>query len=311
MANVDVSIVIPVFNSEGSLNKLADEIDRVFKSRSQTYELILVNDGSKDGSWKVMQEIVKRNGSVRGIQLKRNYGQHNAIMCGFNFCEGKVVITMDDDLQHPPSEITKLLDRYQETQAELIYGVYDQEKKHGFARNVGSKVIKTSSKHLENAGGQGSSFRLIELELVRKVLDRSSAFVFIDEILNWFAKDIELVKVEHHKREIGRSGYTLWKLFQMTFHVTINYTAFPLRIMTYGGVLLSFVSFLIGIYYIIKKLFFNVEVPGFTATIVAILFGFSLMLICFGIIGQYLFKLYHMNIGKPTYKIDKVIINDN
>lgn len=270
----------------------------------KNYELILVDDGSRDNSW---SEIVKIRSNpaypVSAIKLSKNFGQHNAILCGFNFCKGDVVITMDDDLQHPPEEIPKLLEVYERTGADIVYGI-PISKKHSSVRNAGSFFVSSTSEHSDAKARSGSSFRLIKRSLTEKLLqNHSHNFLFIDAVLGWYTGKIENTPVEHHARKAGKSGYTLRKLVATYFEILINYSAGPLRILTYGGLLFSVLSFIVGLRFIYKKIFYHVPL-GYTSLIVSILFSTSLILFCLGIIGQYLYKLYQLQNRRPPYSIE-------
>lgn len=308
MSPVNVSIVIPVYNSSESLLELQERIHATMTGTGKSYELILVDDGSKDTSWKVLNEVKAIGGdNVIAIRLEKNVGQHNAIICGFNFSRGELIITMDDDLQHPPEEIPKLIAQYEKTKPEVVYGIY-KTRKHGRMRSAGSYLVQKSAKYFsEHKGDIGSSFRLFTRYLVDKVKSHPQNFVFIDEIIHWYTGDIDIVQVDHHSRKQGKSTYTIFKLTKLYFSILINFTAWPLRIMTFGGLFASLISFAVGLLYIIKKVFFNVDVEGFTALIVAITFSSSLILMSLGIIGQYLYKIYQHQNGKPPYAVNKVV----
>jgi polyisoprenyl-phosphate glycosyltransferase len=299
-----VSIVIPVFNSKETLSELSTRIDKSLRSSGKAYELILVDDGSKDGSWNEISRIKSEtNFPVSAIKLSKNFGQHNAILCGFNFCKGDVVITMDDDLQHPPEEIPKLISAFEKSDADIVYGI-PVNKKHSSVRNAGSYFIRATSDHKSKTSPGGSSFRLIKIALTNKLLENHSHnFLFIDAVLAWYTGKIETVDVEHHPRKTGQSGYTLRKLFSTYLDILVNYSAGPLRILTYGGLILSILSFVIGLKFIYKKIFHDVPL-GYTSLIVSILFSTSLILFCLGIIGQYLYKLYQLQNRRPPYSIE-------
>ncbi|MBI3509102.1 MAG: glycosyltransferase family 2 protein [Bacteroidetes bacterium] len=300
-----LSIVIPVYNSEETLNDLFSEIDKTLSGK-QNYELILVDDGSRDHSWENILKLKEANAEkIKGIRLSKNFGQHNAIVCGFSFASGDAVLTMDDDLQHPPAEIPKLIQRFEETNSDVVYGIYES-KQHSSMRNAGSSFVQKSSRIAVGNSGLGSSFRLMKKNIAEQILShRHQAQLFIDEILHWYTTKFSTVEVEHHPRKAGKSGYTFLKLTTMYFDVVINYTAVPLKIMTWVGLFSSIVTFVLGVRFIYLKLMFGSK-PGFTATIVTVLFATSLLMFCMGIIGQYLNKLYQLQNRRPAWSIDEV-----
>lgn len=305
MNTPELSIVIPVFNSAGTLEDLCAGIDKAVQHLS--YEVILVDDGSKDNSWEKIEALkAKYPDKIKGIRLSKNFGQHNAIICGFTFVRGNMVITMDDDLQHPPAEIPKLIEKMKSSQADVVYGKYTV-KHHSRIRNVGGNIARSTSKTYVGNVGIGSSFRIMKRSIVDQVTEhKNQAHLFIDEILHWYTARFEQVEVEHHERKEGKSGYTFFRLVAIFFDTMVNYTAIPLKLMTWIGLFSSLVTFFMGIIFIYRKLVHDVR-PGFTAEIVAILFSTSLLMFCMGIIGQYLYKIYHMQSRRPSYSIHTVI----
>lgn len=302
-----VSIVVPVFNGENTIEELFYACKSEMEFLSFDFEMIFVDDASRDNSWEKITKLKSNHpDQIVGIKMGRNSGQHMAVICGCNLSKADFVITMDDDLQHKPEDIRLLFAKQKEQNADLVYGVFKQ-KKGSVVRNAGSFFLRRMSKYTANTIGDGSSFRLMKRELVEKISQHFHSFVFIDEMIYWYTTDITTVSVEHRARKSGRSGYSFFGLLKLFSNILINYTAIPLRIMTWGGVLLSLFSFLLGVWFIFKKFYYQVTVPGFTATIVVILFSTSVMMICMGIIGQYLYKIFNHQMGKPPYNIKKII----
>ncbi|MBK7214382.1 MAG: glycosyltransferase family 2 protein [Bacteroidales bacterium] len=306
MEHPEYSIVVPVYNSESTLEALFSRVKQVFETLGKSFEVVFVDDCSKDKSWEVLSGIKSVNPNlVVAIRLTRNYGQHNAVFCGFEYAKGDYIITLDDDLQVPPEEITKLIDKFKETDADLVYG-YFGKKHHSVVRNVGSYFIKKSSRLLLQSPGEGSSFRLLSSELAKNLLKHNQHFLYIDELLLWYTGNIAFVQVEHQKRNISHSGYSTWKLMKLSINIIIHYTAVPLKIMTYGGFILSILSFFLAIRFIINKLIHDVPL-GYTSLIVAILFSTSIIMLCLGVIGEYLTRIYKVQNKKPPYSIKKIL----
>ena len=299
---MEYSVIIPVFNSEQSLPELTQRIISTFKTISPDFEIIFVDDFSQDNSWNVLLNL--KNENPKGIKLFRlgkNFGQHNATICGFHQAKGKFVITMDDDLQQAPEDIPVLIGKMHATGANIVYGIANEN--HPLYRKVGSSAYKKSAKHLHGSFGNGSSFRLVEHSLIEKVKQHEQQFNFIDEILHWYTNFIECVKVSHAPRKFGKSAYSPQKLWSLANNNTLNYSNWPLKLMMYAGGLFSFIFTLTGIYFILKKVVFDVSVPGFTALIVSICFSASLMLLCFGILGYYLKNILTRLNQQPAYFI--------
>lgn len=305
LSNPVYSVVIPVFNSEASLGELYERLVKVMDAAGYPFECIFVDDGSQDASWETLKKLKEKNPSVVvAIRLAKNFGQHSATFCGFNFAKGEYIITIDDDLQCPPEEIPKLIRRMNETDAELVYGIFDK-KQHSWFRNYGSRNFKRVSALLGRAK-EGSSFRLISSNIIQKIIIHQQNFVFIDEILHWYTDYVSMVIVEHHPRKYKRSMYSPRKIWILLANIMIYYTTVPLKLMVYGGLISSAFFFVLSIIFAAKKIFFNVPL-GYTSLIVAILFSTSLILLSLGVIGEYLSRIYMVQNKKPLYSIKKVL----
>lgn len=303
---VELSIVIPFHNSAGSLEVLLDKTLEILEETGLQFELICVNDGSQDDTWTRLKEYAARHSeSFRLVDLFSNYGQHMATICGLSLAEGSLVLTMDDDLQIPPSEIHKLLSEFKQNGPDIVYGIHYQ-REHSWYRNTGSRFLRWILKKTSRSKGVGSSFRLMTQDLARVVSASRMEFIFLDEIIAWHTNHVGYCEVEHHPRVHGKSGYSFGRLLSMTFGILFNYTLLPLQIMTFGGLLFGVLSFISGLYYLYNKVVFDVPL-GYTSTIVAITFGTSMTLFCLGIIGMYLRKLYFLLIDRPSFHIREVI----
>lgn len=298
----DYSIVVPVYNSEFTLRRLYDETMDFFKSIDKTAEFIFVDDGSMDNSWEVLQSIKSFNPKfVTIIRLIKNYGQQNATFCGFEHAKGKFIITIDDDLQQPPKEIGKLIEKQKEQDSDLVYGVY-KKKQHSLIRNLGSKIVKKTGGRLLDRPDTISSFRLIKREVVTKILPHTHNIIFIDELLWWYTNKLDYSWVEHQKRTVSKSGYTYGRLWRFLVELILSYTNFPLKFMVYGGLFSSILFLFIVAYYVAAKIFYDVPL-GYTSIIVGIMLSTSLILFSLGVIGEYISRLYQSQNKKPPYII--------
>lgn len=303
-----LSIVIPVYRSEHSLRELFVQIEQQLTPRIP-FEVVFVDDGSTDGSWQKLVELKKEHpDKITAIRFTRNFGQHNAIACGFNFSKGDAIVTMDDDLQHPPSEIIKLLAKYEEGESDLVYGEYEN-KQHATWRKAGSSFLRKGATMYDGRPAFGSSFRILSKDIAAKIATHlQTGYLFIDEVVHWYTHRVTFVPVEHRARTIGKSTYSGTKLLRMYFDLMINYSAWPLRMMTYVGAIVSVCTFILGLRFLFMKLMHPQYVlPGFTATIVAVLFSTSLLMMCMGILGQYLYKLYQLQNRRPQFNIETVL----
>jgi undecaprenyl-phosphate 4-deoxy-4-formamido-L-arabinose transferase len=238
------------------------------------------------------------------VRLAKNFGQHSASFCGFSFSKGNFIITLDDDLQCPPEEIPKLIRKMEETDAELVYGIY-RKKRHSLVRNISSRSIKKVSGILGKPN-EGSSFRIISRSIIDKIIIHHQNFVFIDEILHWYTDYVEFAVVEHHKRKYKRSGYNSRKIWWLFANIVFYYTSAPLKLMVYGGLISSVIFFVFSIYFVYRKIIHNVPL-GYTSLIVAVLFSTSLILLSLGVIGEYLSRIYMVQNKKPLYSVKKVL----
>ncbi len=304
-----ISIVIPVYNSESTLSELLERLTQVTSNLKYNFQIILIDDGSTDQSWNKIENLFTKYPTITALRLTKNFGQQAALLGGFKFCKGELIITMDDDLQHPPEEIIKLVSKFEETKASVVYGL-PSNKQHSAIRNASSKAVTLTS---ASGNHQGSSFRLIKREIIEKIiLNHQYNFLFIDALLNWYTSDFTTVEVEHHARKAGKSGYTFRKLFSIHFKTMINYSVLPLKLLIFGGILTSIISFFIGTFFIWKKLMFDVPL-GYTSIIVAILFSSGLIFLGIGFLGLYIHKIYEFNLNKPVYFVNKILTlsNDN
>jgi glycosyltransferase involved in cell wall biosynthesis len=298
-----VSIVVPVFNSAGSLEALVARVAAVRDRLGGASELILVDDGSRDGSWATVERIAAREPWVRGLALLRNYGQHNAVLCGVRAAAHEVVVTMDDDLQNPPEEIPKLLGRLAEG-FEVVYGAPERQQ-HDRWRALASRVTKLVLQSVLGAetARNISAFRAFRTSIRDAFADFRQPYVNIDVLLTWGASRFGYCKVRHDPRRVGKSSYTLRKLLVHAGNMVTGFSVLPLQIasllgfvaMTFGFGVLAFV---LGYYFL-----HGGAVPGFTfiASTVAIFAGVQLFAL--GIIGEYLARLHFRMMERPCYAI--------
>lgn len=309
MSNSDItySVVVPVYNSQDSLVELYERTAAVFQELEESFEMIFVEDAGSDHSWEVLVELQKKyKKNITIIQLNRNYGQHNALFCGFFHTKGQFIITSDDDLQTPPEEIPKLIVGYQQNQADVVYGFYPQ-KKHSFVRKIGSSFIKRMGVLISDGPGEGSSFRMLTRNLINKLLLHKQSFIYIDELLPWYTKNMVLVPVRHIARKHGNSSYSWYRLIKLMVTLMLFRSATLIRLVTYMGLLFSILSVLFILYFISVWFFFDIPVQGFTATIVSIFFFGSVNVFCLGIIGEFIYRIYTILNQRPQYTIKQII----
>jgi glycosyltransferase involved in cell wall biosynthesis len=298
---MDLSVIIPVFRSAATLDELLGRLLRVLDDTGLRYEIVLVDDGSPDGVWSVIEGFWQRHPErVVGIQLMRNYGQHNALMCGFRHSRGHYVVTMDDDLQNPPEEIPKLIEAIKVGDFDLVYGTYDVKKHHPW-RNLSSGVVNLFYRLVFHNQVTVTSFRIIRRQLLESIFSYSLNFTFVDGLLAWNTQRIGQVKVEHLPRAQGRSGYSLTKLVVLALNLFTNFSLLPLQVVSVLGFLTAAGGLGLALLFLLVYFINGIAVPGYASTIIAVLVLGGVQLLALGIMGEYLGRL-HLNVNcKPQY----------
>jgi undecaprenyl-phosphate 4-deoxy-4-formamido-L-arabinose transferase len=298
-----ISVVVPVYNSEGSLTPLVERLVAVLPSCAPEWEILLVNDGSADRSWEVIRELAARFPGVRGIRMLRNYGQHNALLAGTRAARFSVTITMDDDLQHQPEEIPKLMAKLAEG-ADVVYGT-PTTLPHGLWRNFFSRFTKRALGFVMRIDTivDISAFRLFRTDLRRAFRAYNSPEVIIDVLLSWGTSNFASVKCEHLPRTIGRSNYTPSKLFNSAMFILTGYSTAPLRLASSVGFLFTLFGLGVLAYVLGRYLITGGSVPGFPFLASAIAIFSGAQLFALGIMGEYLARIFNRSVERPVYVV--------
>ncbi len=302
MSMSSVSVVIPVYRSQNSIASLVEELAQELPTLAKVYEVILVEDDGGDNSWNVIQILSTKYAFVRGYKLMRNFGQHNAVLCGIRAARHEVIVTMDDDLQHPPQHIKDLLAKLEEGY-DVVYGSPEKEQ-HGLLRNIASLSTKLA---LQGAMGaetarKVSAFRVFRARLRDSFADFRGPLVNIDVLLTWSTTRFAAVSTPHAPRTIGESNYTFGKLITHAFNMITGFSTLPLRFASALGLLMTAFGCIILVYIVLSQLFaFRFEVPGFTftASLIAIFAGAQMFAL--GIIGEYLARMHLRIMDRPVY----------
>ena len=297
-----LSVVTPVYNSEASVAELCRRLGEVLPRVATQYEIILVNDGSRDRSWEVISELSSHSPTVRGLNLMRNYGQHNALLCGIRAAKYEVVVTMDDDLQHPPEEIPRLLARLEEG-FDVVYGAPKAEQ-NGLMRALASRITRLA---LRTAIGRElaknvSPFRVFRTQLREAFAAYQSPFVSIDVLLTWATTRFGAVIVPFQPRHSGSSNYTFTRLVRYALDMMTGFSTAPLQLASLIG--FTCTLFGIGVFiYVFVRYCLEGSVPGFPflASIIAIFSGAQLFAL--GVIGEYLARMHFRSMKRPAYVV--------
>lgn len=302
-----ISVVVPVYNSEASLTPLVDRLQEVLPRLAGEWEIILVNDGSRDRSWEVLRELAASRQRVRGMNMMRNFGQHNALLAGVRAARYRVTVTMDDDLQHPPEEIPKLLAGL-DAGADVVYGTPGRLQ-HSLWRNFFSRFTKAAMARAMRIDSivDINAFRAFRTELREAFRSYESPHLLLDVLLSWGTSRFAAVEVEHKPRVYGRSNYTPLKLFNQAMLMLTGFSTAPLRVAS--GIGFFFTVFGVGVlvYVVGRYLLTGGSVPGFPflASVIAIFAGAQLFAL--GIIGEYLARIFNRSMQRPVYVVKEMV----
>ncbi len=295
-----VSVLVPVYNSADSIVELTQRLTATLSALTPTYEILLINDGSRDTSAEVISRLVGKDRHVRGIRLARNYGQHNALLSGIRQVSFPITVTIDDDLQNAPEDIPLLLEVLKD--CDVVYGCPDSEV-HNWWRILASKATKLA---LAESIGNGvikdvSAFRAFHTRLRDGFGTYNSPFVCIDVLLSWTTTNFRSVGVTHHNRAYGTSAYTARKLIAHAFNMITGFTTWPLQIASLLGFVLTGFGGLVLSYVVVSFLVSGKAVAGFTflASIIAIFSGTQLFAL--GVFGEYLARMHFRIMDRPAY----------
>ncbi len=303
MVSKNISVIVPVFNSVDSLKELNERLINVLNELNLIYEIIYVDDGSQDNSHGKLKELGHGAKRITLITFSKNYGQHNALLCGIREASYDTIITIDDDLQNPPEEIPKLLYKLNEG-FDVVYG-FPKKEKHGFLRNLASVFTKMALKTamgIDNAK-HVSSFRAFKTDLREAFHQYKGSFVSIDVLLSWGSNAFSAIPVDHNERRLGESNYTFRKLVQHALNMITGFSVLPLQIASIMGIVLAVFGLFVLIYVVGRFLLQGSPMPGFPfiASIISIFSGAQLLAI--GIIGEYLARMHFRTMDKPQYLI--------
>lgn len=303
----EVSVVVPVYRSEDCVEELVDRISGALNRSNRTFEIILINDCSPDRSWDKIVHVSQKNKHVIGLNLRKNAGQDNAIMAGLGVAHGSSIIIMDDDLQHDPDDIEKLISR--------VGGEYDvcyakfRTKKQALWKNMGSwlndkianiVIGKPSDIYL-------SPYKAMSMGLVQEIIKYSGPYPYVDGLIFRSTSKITQVAVEHHSRFSGSSNYNLIRSIGVWMKVATGFSLVPLRLATYMGFTFSAVGLCCAAWFTIRQLLYDIAPLGWASTIVAVLILGGIQLGCLGLIGEYLGRVFlHLN-GRPQYVVKEII----
>lgn len=307
----DLSIVVPVYRSEDCLEALIAAIAEALEPTGREYEVILVNDYSPDNSWAVIEAICRGNLNVVGVDLRRNFGQDNAIITGLRLARGRYVAIMDDDLQHHPRDLPALLDKIEEG-ADAVYGDF-RVKRQKMWKNLGSwfngkfaEWVIRKPKHIYL-----SPYKIIRSEVVEMICDYDGPDPYIDGLLFQITSRIDQIPVDHHPRHAGRSTYTFWKSLRVWGRLAFSFSARPMRLVSWCGFCFAMLGLLLAVAVILYRLLlpqdFSPNAVGWASLMVALLVLSGIQMLFFGIVGEYTGRTFLRVNNKPQTAIRRVL----
>lgn len=305
---MNCSVVIPVYRGEDTLEPLVERLGKILPQVAEAYEVLLVNDGSPDNSWAVIGKLATQHDWVQGIGLMRNYGQENATLCGIRSARYEVIVTMDDDLQHCPEELPKLISKLDEGY-DVVYGV-PRTRGQPWWKSIFATFVKRTVSSLIGSPAirDMSSYKVFRSGLKPAFAELKSPDVQIDVLLSWATTRFASVQIDEAARQAGTSNYNLKKLIKVSLLILTNYTTIPLRLASILGFLFTIFGVFVLIY--VFGVFFTVgSIPGFSFLASAITIFSGVQLFALGIIGEYLARMFERTSGKQPYVVVKTTGN--
>lgn len=303
---LDVSIVVPVYGGSAALPELCNRLDAVMRTTGLDYEVILVDDRGQAEAWSVISTVAARHPHVRGLRLGRNFGQHAATICGISYARGKWIVTMDDDLEHPPESVPALL-AVGDDDHPLVYGVFEK-RTHATYRNLSSELMRRMLKRaFPDLNEDYCSFRAIHAPLAKQLDRFGFNRPYIDGMLSWLTSSTRSVSVPHEQRQHGESTYTMRKLLSHAANIFVTFSYLPLRIATFSGAGLAAISFLYLMYVIYGRLTGGITNPGYASLMSVVLFACGIQLLILGVVGEYVGRLMGATFRRPVYVVDSEV----
>ncbi|CAG5073146.1 Undecaprenyl-phosphate 4-deoxy-4-formamido-L-arabinose transferase [Dyadobacter sp. CECT 9623] len=296
-----LSVIIPVYNSEKTIRFLVEKLQATLSEI--TFEIILVNDCSRDRSEAVCMQLSKTYYNVRFISLRRNYGEFNAVMCGLNWAFGDYCVMIDDDFQNPPEEILKLVEVAENGSFDVVYTYYSK-KQHSIGRNLGSRLVNWLTSYLLNKPKDLylSSFKLIRKEVVQEIIKYQGPYPYIDGLIFRITKNIGTVQVAHLKREEGISNYTWQKLVSLFLNILFCYSSLPIRLFMPIGFGLFTLGFFLLLFLTVQWLI-GPDPKGWQVVTATIIFIGGIQCTLLSVLGEYIGKSFMAQSGQPQYVI--------
>ena len=305
---MDISVVIPVYNEEGNLATLFARLCKAMDALGKSWEVVFVNDGSKDASGALLRDYQKqRPDVVRIIDFNGNFGQHTAITAGFERAKGDTIVTLDADLQNPPEEIHKLIEKIDEGYD--VVGAYRKTREDSLFRKYASKLVNFARDKMTSIRmkDQGCMLRAYKRNVVEGIVQTNERSLFIPALAYTLAANPTEVEVEHAERLAGESKYSVYKLIRLNFDLITGFTLVPLQMFTIGGFIASLGSLALVAILLFRRFFMGAEAEGVFTLFAILFFLISVAIVGIGLIGEYVGRIYQVVQARPKYIIRETI----
>lgn len=298
---MSLSIVIPAYRATTSLRILVEQLTQLYPDVLK--EIVIVFDDGRKETWACIQALATDLPVVVGVRLNRNFGQHNATICGFNYCTGDLIVTMDEDLQHHPEDVVKLLARQREGGSDVVYGAY-ADRQHNAFRNITSNGLKTLLRiGLPGLHGDYTSFRLLTRKVAQETTHLRNSYTFLDGYLTWITSNVSSCEIGHHESSETTSSYSVKKLVAHTFNILFNFTDLPIRVLTILSVVTLLLSTSYGTYTVVRAFTQHDQLIGFPTLVALLGFGFGIVLLGLTVLVQYIARINEKTTNRPSFVV--------
>ena len=303
----EISIVVPVYNEESLIEELYSRLKSVCDGLNRSYEILIVDDGSDDGSFEKLKRIKETDKALRLVRLTRNFGQQSAVLAGFRMSRGDIVIQLDSDLQNPPEEIPKLLTALTDD-IDLVTTV-NKKRQDGLLRVTGSNFLRGFGQMLfgKSVKLNLSSFRAMRRSVIDKIETCRDRSRYMAVLMSWMGLPSVEIEVEHHPRKKGTTKYSFLTLFKLSWDLVTGYSNFPLRLVTYMGLFGAFMGFLMMAFLLYQRIANGILIEGFVVLSAVFAFFAGVQLLSIGFLGEYLGRVHSQIQGRPDYIVEKVM----
>ena len=304
---LDISIVVPVFNEVDLIEELLSRIKKVCGELGRTYEIVIVDDGSTDGSYEKLKIFQANDNSLRIVKFTRNFGQQAAVLAGFRISKGDIIVQLDSDLQNPPEEIPKLLSAMSEN-IDLVTTTH-RKRLDSALRVMGSRCLLKIGQMLfgDAVKLNLSSFRALRRSVVKKIEVCKDRSRYMAVLMSWMGLPTAEIEVEHHERKKGNTKYSILNLLILSWDLVTGYSSFPLRTVTYMGMFGALLGFLMMAFLLFQRIVNGILIEGFVVLLAVFAFFAGVQLLSIGFLGEYLGRVHHQIQERPDYIVEKVI----